>query len=126
MKRIYISALFLIIAFASASTELGYVSAKTDSFVSLIKQTDEQIEKENYKKAIELCNEMEQKWKDDSDVVNMILNHEHIDSVGVNFAKMRSHIENGNIDMYYAESISAKKELAYIKESECLNFENIL
>lgn len=126
MKRIYISALFIIIAFVSASAELGFISAKTDLFVSLINQTDEHMKKENFSKAIELCNEMEEKWKDESEIIDMLLNHEHIDSVGVNFSKMRSHIENGNVDLYFSESISAKKELAYIKESECLKIENVL
>ena len=126
MKRIYISILFLALAFIGASLELGYVSAKTDFFISLINQADEQIEKENYSYALELCNEMEEKWKDTSKTVDMMLNHEHIDSVGVNFAKMYSYIENGNIDLYFSESISAKKELAYIKESESLKMENIL
>ncbi len=126
MKRIYISILFLAIAFIGASVELGYVNAKTDFFISLINQSDKHIENENYSNAIELCNEMEDKWKDTSKTIDMMLNHEHIDSVGVHFAKMCSYIENGNIELYYSESISAKKELAYIKESESLNMENIL
>ncbi len=126
MKRIYISIIFLAVAFIGASVELGYVSAKTDFFISLINQADEHIEKENYNDALKLCNEMDDKWKDTSKTVDMMLNHEHIDSVGVNFAKMCSYIKNGNIDLYYSESINAKKELAYIKESESLNMENIL
>ena len=126
MKRIYISILFLVLAFIGASVELGYVNAKTDFFISLIEQADEYIEKEKYNDAFTLCNEMEEKWKDSSKTIDMMLNHEPIDSVGVNFAKMSSYIKNGRFDLYYSESISAKKELAYIKESESLNTENIL
>lgn len=126
MKRIYISIIFFAVAFIGSSMELGYVSAKTDFFISLINQVDEQIEKENYSYALELCYEMKEKWNDTSEAIDMMLNHEHIDSVGVNIAKMYSYIENKNIDLYFSESINAKKGLAYIKESESLNLENIL
>ena len=126
MKRLYISILFFALSFIGASVEMGYVNAKTDFFLALIEQADKNVEKENYNEAFELCNEMEKKWKASSKIVDMMLNHENIDSVGVNFAKMSSHIKKGNIPLYYAESITAKKELAYIKESESLNLENIL
>lgn len=39
---------------------------------------------------------------------------------------MTSYIQNGSIDMYFAESSKAKKELASIKESEYPFIENIL
>lgn len=126
MKRIYISILFLSIAFIGSAVQLGYVSAKTDLFTSLIKNTDKEVEKENYSEAIELCKKMDKKWKDSSETIDMLLNHEAVDRIGVNFSKMRSFIENKRIDLYYAESINAKKELAYIKASECFSIENIL
>ena len=83
MKRIYISVLFLISVFIGASVELGYVSAKTDYFTSLIKQVDEEIEKENYLKAVTLCNEIDEKWTNSSETIDTMLNHEYADRVGI-------------------------------------------
>lgn len=125
MKRIYISILVLIAVFAFASAELGYVSAKADGFISMIEQTDKLMLKSNFTDAIELCKKTEDEWNESVESIDMLLIHDYVDNIGTNIAKMRSYIENGSPDMYFAESTNAKKELASIKESEYPYFSNI-
>ena len=56
----------------------------------------------------------------------MLLIHDYVDEIGNKISNMRSYAENCSPDMYFAESTTAKKELASIKESEYPLAENIL
>ena len=69
---------------------------------------------------------MEQDWDGDMEKIYTLLIHDYADNIGYSFSKMRVHLEQGNLDMYYAESTAAKKGLASIKGSEYPLFENIL
>lgn len=126
MKRIYAALLFFIIVGIFASVELGYVSGKSDLFISKIELTDKKVYKNDFEEALEMCSQLEDKWENSSKRIDMILNHECIDSIGESINKMSSYLQNGSVDMYFAESSKAKKELASIKESEYPYIENIL
>lgn len=126
MKRIYAALLFFIIVVIFASVELGYVSGKSDLFISKIELTDKKVYKNDFEEALEMCSQLEDNWENSSKRIDMILNHECIDSIGESINKMSSYLQNGSVDMYFAESSKAKKELASIKESEYPYIENIL
>ena len=126
MKRIYAALLFFIIVVIFASVELGYVSGKSDLFISKIELTDKKVYKNDFEEALELCSQLEDNWENSSKRIDMILNHECIDSIGESINKMSSYLQNDSVDMYFAESSKAKKELASIKESEYPYIENIL
>ena len=126
MKRIYAALLFFIIVVIFASVELGYVSGKSDLFISKIESTDKKVYKNDFEEALEMCSQLEDSWENSSKRIDMILNHECIDSIGESINKMSSYLQNGSVDMYFAESSKAKKELASIKESEYPYIENIL
>lgn len=126
MKRIYIALLFFIIIGIFASVELGYVTANSDLFISKIELTDKKVYKNDFEEALEMCSQLENSWENSSKRIDMILNHECIDSIGESINKMSSYLQNGSVDMYFAESSKAKKELASIKESEYPYIENIL
>ena len=126
MKRIYISVLFLAIAFSLSAVELGYISGKADVFISMIDQADRYMRKTNFEDALNLCKDIEDQWCESAESIDMLLIHDYVDQIGNSISKMRSHAENGNPDLYFSESASAKKELASIKESEYPLLENIL
>ncbi len=126
MKRIYISFLFIIIVFVFAAAQLGYVSGKADIFISMIEQSDKLMRKSEFEEAINLCETIEQDWYDTAKSIDMLLIHDYVDAIGINISKMKAYAENCSVDMYFAESDTAKKELASIKESEYPLIENIL
>lgn len=126
MKRIFIAFLLFIIVGIIAAAELGYVTANTDLYISKIELTDKQVYKNNFEEALKMCAELEYKWNNSAKKIDVMLNHDCIDSVGESINRMTSYIQNGSIDMYFAESSKAKKELASIKESEYPYIENIL
>lgn len=126
MKRIFIAFLLFIIVGIIAAAELGYVTANTDLYISKIELTDKQVYKNNFEEALKMCAELEYKWDKSEKKIDVMLNHDCIDSIGESINKMTSYIQNGSIDMYFAESSKAKKELASIKESEYPLIENLL
>lgn len=126
MKRIYVSLIFLLIVSVSAALQLGYVSAEVDTFISLIEQSDKCMRKSNFEEAISVCQNIENKWGDTAKKIDMLLIHDYVDEIGNRISNMRAYAENCSPDMYFAESTTAKKELASIKESEYPYVENIL
>lgn len=126
MKRIYIALLFFLIVGLLSAVELGYVTANADLYISKIELTDKKIYKNDFENALEMCTELESKWNESAKKIDIMLNHDNIDSISECLNKMTSYIQNGSIDMYFAESNKVKKELASIKESEYPYIENIL
>lgn len=126
MKRIFITFLFLAIVFVMASVETGLVSAKADAYISIIENTDRQMRKDNFEEAIALCKQLEEGWEDSSKYIDLLLIHDYVDNIEDTLARMRAYAENGSVDMYFAESAQAKKELAFVKEGEYPSIENIL
>lgn len=126
MKRIYIALLFFLIVGLLSAVELGYVTANADLYISKIELTDKQVYKNNFEEALKMCDKLENSWSDSSKKIDVMLNHDCIDNIGESINRMASYIQNGSIDMYFAESNIAKKELASIKESEYPYIENIL
>lgn len=126
MKRIFIALLLFIAVIVDAAAELGYVTANADLYISKIELTDKQVYKNNFEEALKMCDQLENSWNNNSKKIDLMLNHDCIDSIGESINKMTSYIQNGSIDMYFAESNIAKKELASIKESEYPFVENIL
>ncbi len=126
MKRMYISFIFLIIALILASIETGLVSAKADIYISMIENTDRQMRKDNFEEAIEMCAKLEEGWNENAAHIDTLLIHDYVDNIGNSITKMRVYAENGTVELYFAESALAKKELTSIKESEYPKIENIL
>lgn len=126
MKRIYIAIAFLITTLLIASFEIGYISAKADMFEAKIENADRYMRRNEYSEAYKICTQTESDWEDSTKIIDILLIHDYVDSIGAKISLMRSFAENQNYDMYFAESTSAKKELASIKESEYLHIDNLL
>lgn len=126
MKRIYIAAVLILIALATAALEMGFVTAKSDMYISKIEDVDRLMKKEGFSEAIRLSREAEKEWYDCAKSIDMLLIHDYVDDIGLSFSKMTAFAERRNADMYFSQSSEAKKQLASIKESEYLMIENIL
>lgn len=126
MKRIYIAVALIIAALCFAAAETGYVSAKSDMFISKIEQADKLMNRLEYDDALKLCSQTEEEWYESANIIDMLLIHDYVDDIGVSISRMTSFAQKRNSEMYFAESVQAKKELASIKESEYPYVENIL
>lgn len=126
MKRVYIAILLFAIAICTASAETGYVTAKADNYISKINEIDMQMKKDNFQEAILQCRQLEKSWDKNSKIINVLLMHDHTEDIGDNISKMKSYAENASVDMYFSESIAAKRELTQMKEGEFPTIDNIL
>ena len=79
-----------------------------------------------FEDALKICEETEKEWYDNAKLIDTMLIHDYVDNIGLSISKMTAFAQKQNRDMYFAESVQAKKELASIKESEFPLVENIL
>ena len=79
-----------------------------------------------FEDALKKCEETEKEWYDNAKLIDTMLIHDYVDNIGLSISKMTAFAQKQNRDMYFAESVQAKKELASIKESEFPLVENIL
>ncbi len=126
MKRLVISIALVLLVLGASVFELIYVCARSDEYSGRIDKIEELIYSGDIAAALSACKALENDWDDESTKIYTLLIHDYVDSVGNCVSKMRSHLENGSLDMYFAESAGAKKALASIKGSEYPYFENIL
>ena len=120
MKSIYIALSLVLAALCFASVETGFISGKTDSFIAKIECADRLMS------ALKICEETEKEWYDNAKLIDTMLIHDYVDNIGLSISRMTAFAQKQNRDMYFAESVQAKKELASIKESEFPLVENIL
>lgn len=126
MKRIYIALSLVLAALCFASIEAGFISGKSDSFISKIEHADRLMNQLEFEDAQKICEETENEWYDSAKLIDTLLIHDYVDDIGLSISRMTAFAQKGNRDMYFAESVQAKKELASIKESEFPLVENIL
>lgn len=126
MKRIYIAAALILVTLITAALESGYVTAKSDMFITKIEKADKLMKKSEYRQAFMLCQNTEKEWYDDAKVIDMLLIHDYVDDIGLSISRMTAFAEEKSAELYFAESAGAKKQLASIKESEYPLIENLL
>lgn len=126
MKRIVISLVLAVLVLGGAVAECLYVRDRADHYTARIRMVDALLCKNDRSGAVDACRAAERDWDNEVPVIYTLLIHDYADSIGSSLAKMRVHLEQGDLDMYYAESTGAKKGLASIKGSEYPFLENIL
>ena len=126
MKRIYIALSLVLVALCFASVETGFISGKTDSFIAKIECADRLMSRLEFEDALKICEETEKEWYDNAKLIDTMLIHDYVDNIGLSISRMTVFAQKQNRDMYFDESVQAKKELASIKESEFPLVENIL
>ena len=126
MKRIIISLVLTALVLGASVFEFFFVGSKADDYTNRIAEIEAHLKNGDIKSAAKACRAVEQDWDGDMEKIYTLLIHDYADNIGYSFSKMRVHLEQGNLDMYYAESTAAKKGLASIKGNEYPLFENIL
>ena len=126
MKRTVISIGLLLVCLGASATQLFYICGNVNESLAIIEQIDTYMRKDDFRNALSDCAAINEKWGGVAKKVDSLLIHDYVDGISLSLAKMQTHIENGNPDMYFAESEKAKKALASIRDSEYPYAENIL
>ena len=125
MKRIIITIVLLAAGIAASVAELIYIGKTADNYTDRIEAMDVLVMKDDFVKASELCRQINYDWDNTSKLLDTMLIHDYIDSIGINLSQMKTYIDNCSPEMYFAGSAGAKKGLASIKGSEYPVFDNI-
>lgn len=126
MKRIIIALVLILICLAASMTEVFFISRNVTAYCDDIEQIDTSMRKDDFEQALNLCTDMNDRWNKIAWKVDALLIHDYVDGVGLSLAQMQRYIENGSLDLYFAESEKAKRALASLKDSEYPTTENIL
>ena len=59
-------------------------------------------------------------------MVLTVVDGEYTEKISISLSKMCAYVENGNPDLYFAESDSVKKQLTLLKEGEFPSIHEIL
>lgn len=109
MKRIYIALSLVLAALCFASVETGFISGKTDSFIAKIECADRLMSRLEFEDALKICEETEKEWYDNAKLIDTMLIHDYVDNIGLSISRMTVFAQKQNRDMYFAESVQAKK-----------------
>ncbi len=126
MKRLYISAVFIVITLFGAFFQTWYVGKKVDEFNDKIETIDELVRNNDFDKAYEIGSQVEKDWSKAVKNIDVLLIHDYVDSITVNMSKISACIECKNKDLYIIESAGIKKGLTSLKESEYPSFDNLM
>ncbi|MBR1483796.1 MAG: DUF4363 family protein [Ruminococcus sp.] len=126
MKRLIISVLLMTGCVIGAVSQTSFISGATTRYLDAIEVIDRDMRRDDFQKALDGCSAIDRQWSKSASEIDALLIHDYVDSVGVSIAQMKVHIENGNPDLYFAESQKAKRALASIRDSEYPNAENLL
>ena len=126
MKRLFIALALTALVLGASFWEAFYIGRQADRYTARIEAVDRLLTQNQTGSALALCSETERDWDSEVGKIYTLLSHDYADAIGGAIAKMRAYLENNRLDMYYAESTSAKKGLASVKGSEYPLPENIL
>lgn len=126
MKRIYIAIAFIILTVSFAVFESYYISKQTDDMIRKIEETDNSVKENNFDAAYNTISRIQEKWEEKSWIIEIMLLHDSSDSINQNLSELSIYAKLENKDSYFPKSVSIKKQLTVLKESELLSLENIL
>lgn len=129
MKDIIIIILIVILIFGGDYLIQSYLARTTDEILQELRKLKEETisaEKENenmnLKKTME---KVEEKWEKNSNIWSIIVVHQEIDNIEQALVKIKSNIENGELEDAIPEIETAIFLAEHIKEREELKFKNI-
>ena len=127
MKKLVITFFIALISVAICCGCTVYVAQSADEAKIYVEKTQDYVEKSQPKMALKEIGLLEDFWKNNHDVLAMILHHEMLEEIENSIALMWSSLEysDDNSD-FWNESTSMVVKLENLKESEMPNWPNIM
>ncbi len=107
MKRIWFAAAFLILAVSLCTYEQFFLNTSCQNAVSATYEIEKEIEKNDFKKAEELCTEAEKKWEKNYNILSMMIDHDVLNGEKLGFKILFDTIKNKDSE----ESLEALREI---------------
>lgn len=128
MKKLVITIFVAILSIVICLICNFYVVNSADESEKYINKITQHLYENDYKKAIQETNHLENFWQDKNYFLSMILHHQILDEIEESIMLIKTFLnqgQEGKTDLY-GEITSVSTKIKKLRESEMLSLENIL
>lgn len=125
MKSLFISSLIIIILIITWIAAYNFISETVGELNALLDNMKDKIHKDNWHSAITVYNSINEKWKNRSSFLMLILDHEEMEKVNLTLERTKEYISIKDKSLVLGEMASLKFFFNHIKEKESLSLKNI-
>ncbi len=98
MKRIWYAVAFLILTLSLCTYEQIFLNNSCQKAISYSYEIEKEVEKNDFKKAEELCVKAEENWKKSYDILSMMIDHNILNNEKLGFKVLFDTIKNNDTE----------------------------
>ncbi len=118
MKRLIFAGLIVVFLVASIGYGSNYVDVTTTDILGHFSRVEQAVENEDYKSAIKILTQAENKWIVYEKKLTYFVNHNEICTIGEGIAAMKPFIENKEKAKFYSELNKTRVVLMHLANME--------
>ena len=125
MKRGWIAVVMIALSLMCGGFEYIYVTGNADVYAGMLDEADDKMEHSLIKEAESVVRRLDHRFKSESGVLNMFMNHSGADNISSDLAMLCRYAQTGDTEEFLAASARAKREILTLRESKDLSWSNI-
>lgn len=125
MRNVLISFSIFIIMIGVMIFSLSYLNNTCTKFREESNQLEDLIKNSEWDKAAKSSNDMLERWKKQSQIIPLFVNHAEVDNLTNELLKLTQYVECKTLDESLASTHVVKFWLDNIRSLQKLNFENV-
>lgn len=126
MNRVAVAIIIILLVTAFCTCEYLYVAKTVDEYITRIDEIEETYKSGDFEKATELANNADADWESRLEYVDMLLYHDYVNEIGVNFASIAKFVEYEEDAEVFANCEINRRELQSLIENEKPSLANII
>ncbi len=125
LRQLIIITLIIIIIIGSI-IGINFLKSTTDNISNLLDSSLESIKKNEHHQALEICNEIINKWRIKKGLLSIYLRDDVLSNIDNLLKPLPALIETNSFNDFYYQILKIKSSLEDLYESELLTIENLL
>ncbi len=126
MKPVYVIAIIVLIIVILGNISSSFLNNESEELIKLLDQLEEQVSYSDWKKALDINNKFEERWKVSQNRYLILIEHYEIDSINLKFSELKSYIASQDKTQSLARLSALKLLLKHIPKKETIELTNIL
>ncbi len=126
MKRFVTAIVLFAITIAACVAETIFLENTVNSFSQDITNATREADKENLESAMQLTDNIVDKWQEEQAFISTFINHDRLEEIGQSIISMKTNLKKGQIEDFFVESEVAKLQLNHLRDTESPTIQNIL
>lgn len=125
LRQLIIITLIIIIIIGSI-IGINFLKSTTDNISNLLDSSLEYIKKNEHSQALEICNEIINKWSNKKGLLSIYIKDDVLSNIDNLLKPLPALIETNSFNDFYYQILKIKSSLEDLYESELLTIENLL